>query len=212
MLNNDIIGNDRAGNGVTASNLVRVFSGEPADSPSRAVARYVRDIAARYVPAMKVDLVFRADRFARGGDHTPFHEKAFGAVRFTTAAEALDLQHTAGDNMAAASPGYTARVARVNAAAAASLALAPKPPVVVRRLPPPEAGGPERILPNLTRGKGRYDAVLRWTNPEPEADLAGYSVVFRSTTSAVLGARDFRRQRSGIRDQGLLHRRRSRAE
>jgi hypothetical protein len=178
VFNNDIIGNDRASNGVTRSNEVNLFSGDPMDSPSRALARYICEVGARYVPAMRVNLIFRADRFGRGGDHTPFHDVGYAAVRFTTAAEALELQHTTGDNMAAASPAYTARVARVNAAAMASLALAPKPPVVVRQAPV-QSG--RTAPPNLARGQSRYDAVLRWTNPEPESDLLGYAVVVRST-------------------------------
>jgi hypothetical protein len=130
---------------------------------------------------MRVVPVFRADRFARGGDHTPFHERGFAAIRLTTAAEALERQHTSLDDMGSASPGYTARVARVNAAALASLALAPSPPVTTRKLPPSEPGGTERIVPNLSRGKGRYDAVLRWTDTNPPAAVTHYAVLIRST-------------------------------
>src|SRR5262249_61866116 len=122
-------------------------------------------------------------RFGRGGVHTPFHEKGFPAVRSTWLVEALALQHTARDTFESASPAYTTRVARVNAAVAFSLALAPAAPVVTRKIPPREPGGQPTTGPNLSRGKGRFDAVLRWTNPSPEADLAGYAVVMRSTTA-----------------------------
>ena len=183
VLNNDIIGNDRAGNGIVMTHTVRVFSADPADSPSRSLARYIFDTAPRYVPSMRVDLVFRSDRFGRGGDHTPFNREGYAAVRFTTPAEALDLQHTEKDTFEAASPAYTARVAKVNAAALASLALAPKPPDVDRLVPARGPSRPAVLSPNLARGKSRYDAVLRWKNPDPEADLLGYAVVIRSTST-----------------------------
>jgi hypothetical protein len=89
-------------------------------------------VGERYVPAIKVDLIFRNDRFGRGGDHTPFNYEGYAAVRFTTPAENFANQHTDTDTFANTSPAYAARVTRVNAAALASLALAPKAPVVLR--------------------------------------------------------------------------------
>ena len=65
MLNNDIIGSDSSGDGRSANNRLRVFSEGPEDSPSRALARYTKEIAERYLPSMTVDLVFRRDRFGR---------------------------------------------------------------------------------------------------------------------------------------------------
>ena len=182
VLNNDIIGNDVGGDGQTANRLVNVFSDDPGDSPSRTLARYVKETAERYVPGMKANPVFRADRFGRGGDHTPFAASGFAAVRFTTPVENLQLQHSANDTLDKASPAYTAMVAKVNAAAAASLALAPSAPQVNRVV---TTAGPNqgRAQPNLGRGKSMYDATLRWTDPKPAADLAGYSVVMRNTTS-----------------------------
>jgi hypothetical protein len=85
VLNNDIIGTDVAGNGRSANNHVRLFSEGPEDSPSRALARYTKEIAERYFPSMIVDLVFRRDRFGRGGDHTSFNREGFAAVRLTHA-------------------------------------------------------------------------------------------------------------------------------
>ena len=155
------------------------------DSGSRAVARYVKEAAERYVPSMRVELVFRQDRFGRGGDHTPFHLNGFAAVRFTTAAENLGIQHTANDNFANASAGYATRVARVNGAALASLALAPRPPEVTRAGPQREsaAGGAAASLATLRRGGSRYDAVLTWKTEGVETDAASYAVVIRSTLS-----------------------------
>jgi Peptidase family M28 len=180
VLNNDIVGNDVTGLGKTNDSLVHVFSEDPDDSPSREVARYVRDTAQRYVPGIKADPVFRADRFSRGGDHTPFNTAGFAAVRFTTPAENLGAQHTAEDTFEKASPAYATEVARVNAAALANLALAPAAPDVMREIQTGANKG--RKTPNLARGKSRYDAVLRWKDAKPAEDLAGYAIVMRATT------------------------------
>src|SRR6185312_6887841 len=173
MLNNDVIGVALAGNGHAESGLVRVFSEEPADSPSRELARYVRDVAQRYVPAFKADPVFRQDRFARGGDHTPFNANGFAAVRFTSAAENLGIQHTANDTFEKSSPAYAAAVARVNGAVLANLAMAPSAPETTRVVQTGSSKG--RKTPTVTRGKSRYDAVLRWTDSK-SVDLAGYAI------------------------------------
>jgi hypothetical protein len=226
VLNNDIIGSDVSGNGASANGHLRVFSESPEDSPSRSLARYAKEIGERYMPSMTVDLIFRRDRFGRGGDHTSFVRDGFAAVRFTTPSENYANQHTATDTFANASVPYTTRVAKVNAAVLASLALAPKPPVVaaprgagfgrgqgaqgggtgaaanaggpggragaaaaaaVAGAPEDQTGrrGAAANRPGLARGKSGYDAALRWTNPNPEADLAGYAIVIRDTTSPV---------------------------
>jgi hypothetical protein len=182
VLNNDIVGCEMAGDGRAESRMVRVFSDDPADSPSRELARYVRGCAQRYVPGFAADAVFRADRFSRGGDHTPFNVNGFAGVRFTSVEENLDIQHTAKDTFDKSSAAYTTNVARVNAAAAASLALAPPTPLTVREVTTGALKG--RKVPNLARGKSRYDAVLRWKDLNPVEDLAGYAVVVRSTTEA----------------------------
>jgi len=176
VLNNDIIGNDVSGNGDSDNRRVLLFSEDPADSPSRQIARFVRSTAARYYPAMTVDMIFRHDRFGRGGDHTAFNEEGYPAVRFTTASENFANQHSATDRFTNASVRYTAKVIRINAAAAAALALAPKPPITK------SSGAATRRGPGVTRGSG-YDAVLRWEHPTPELDLAGFTVVVRSTTA-----------------------------
>jgi hypothetical protein len=182
VLNNDIIGSDISGNGRSSSNVLRVFSPEPDDGAARELARYMKTTAERYVPSMQVELVFRRDRFLRGGDHTPFLNAGFPAVRLTTASEYFDNQHSATDTFANTSPAYATRVARMNAAALASLALAPAPPVLNWAWSSgPNKGG---HVPMLTRGKSGYDAVLRWL-PNKEPDLAGYAVLIRSTTSPV---------------------------
>jgi len=181
VLNNDIVGNDDAGNGLKSSGVVRVFSDDPSDSVSRELARYIHRTAQLYVPGFKAELVYRNDRFSRGGDHSPFIANGYAAVRFTTAAENLPVQHTANDTFDRSSPPYTANVARINGAAIASLALAPSAPDVNREVTTGTNKG--RKLPNLSRGKGLSDAVLRWKDEHPSPDLAGYVITMRPTTA-----------------------------
>jgi hypothetical protein len=182
VLNNDIIGSDISGNGQSATGVLRLFAAGPEESPTRELGRYMKQIAERFVPSMQVQMVFRQDRFLRGGDHTPFLNQGFPAVRLTTASENYKNQHSTTDTFANTSVPYTTRVARMNAAVLASLALAPAPPVLNWTYSSgPNKGG---HVPLLTRGKSGYDAVLHWL-PNTEPDLAGYAVVIRSTTSPV---------------------------
>ncbi len=180
VLNNDVVGVAVAGDGHAENGLVHVFSEEPADSASRELARYIRETAQRYVPGFKAEPVFRQDRFSRGGDHSPFNANGFAAVRFTSAAENLGIQHTANDTFDKSSPDYATLVARVNGAALASLALAPSTPETTREVLTGAAKG--RRTPTVARGKSRYDAVLRWKDA-PGEDLAGYAIVIRSSTA-----------------------------
>jgi hypothetical protein len=170
VLNNDIVGGAVGGHGIADTSRVRVFSEGPEDSPSRQLARHIRRQAARYVPGHDVVLIARHDRFGRGGDHTPFNQRGFAGVRMTEARELYEHQHTVADTPEGVSAAYLARNARVNAAAAAVLALAPPVPSIVD----------ERGRPTLLRGKTGYDAELRWT-AVPGA--AGYRVFWRSAWS-----------------------------
>jgi acetylornithine deacetylase/succinyl-diaminopimelate desuccinylase-like protein len=180
VLNNDIIGTEVAGNGRSQPRVVRVFAEPPEDSPSRALLRYMKDLAERYVPNMKVSMIFRGDRFLRGGDHASFNSQGYTAVRITSASENYDYQHSVEDTFAHTSVPYAARVARMNAAVAASLALAPSAPNVTWTYHSGTNKGTR--TPMLTRGVSGYDAVLRWEKGD-EPDIAGYAVVIRSTTS-----------------------------
>ena len=193
VLNNDIIGSEVSGNGVIDNRRVLVLSEDPNDSPSRQIARFVKRIGERYYPEMNVDMIFRYDRFGRGGDHTSFNQEGYAAVRVTTPNENFANQHSPTDTFANTSPAYAAKVTRINAAAAAAMALAPRPPITARPAPagaPAEPADAEAVPtpraqptgPGLSRGGG-YDAVLRWEYPDPEPDLAGFIVVVRSTTS-----------------------------
>lgn len=180
VLNNDIIGSDRSGSGRIDNRRVSVFSEDPSDSPSREVARYIREIGQRYLPSMRVDLMFRADRFGRGGDHTPFNQEGFAAVRLSSPEENFANQHSVTDTFANTSVPYAANVIRVNAAIAASLAWAPKAPATTELI---ERNGRKTQTAMIGRGKTRYDAALRWKQETPEPDLAGFVVLVRSTTA-----------------------------
>jgi Zn-dependent M28 family amino/carboxypeptidase len=134
---NDIGGadDDTGGSGETGNRL-RVYSPEPADSPSRQLARYIKEAAQRYVPGLQIELILRSDRYKRGGDQIPFQQNGFTAVRLTSASENLISQHTAGDTPDRVSPAFTANVARVNGAAIAGLAvIAPDVAVKIRSVP-----------------------------------------------------------------------------
>ncbi len=179
VLNNDIVGSDASGDGRRENRRINVYSADPVDSRSRSLARLIKQTAERYLPGMDVNLVFRADRFARGGDHTPFDEAGYAAVRFTAPAENFHNQHSVTDTFANTSPAYATLVAKVNAAAAAELALGPAPPIVTRVPSTGEQAG--HVLPRIARGKSGYDAVLRWTPAEKDAPLAGYAILMRST-------------------------------
>ena len=181
VLNNDIIGSETSGNGRTGNSTVNVFGSDVTDSNSQQLARYARQIGERYLPSMKVNMIFMQDRLGRGGDHSPFQQEGYAAVRFSTPNEDYAHQHSATDLVEFVSVPYTARVARINAAVAASLALAPKPPVVTRVATTGALKG--QLVPRISRGKSRYDAQLQWKSDGPDSNLKGYSVVIRSTTA-----------------------------
>jgi len=194
MFTNDIIGSSVGGNGVHDPHTVRVFSeGVPSnetqpeattrrsvggenDSPSRQLARFIKEVGERYLPSMKVWMIYRRDRYGRGGDHQPFLERGYAAVRFTEPNEDYHHQHQNvriengiqyGDLPQFDDFRYIADLARVNAAALAMLASAPARPK------------------NVTMPSGlSNDTQLSW-DANAESDLAGYEIVWRDTTEAV---------------------------
>jgi hypothetical protein len=165
MMSNDIVGNSRGGNGVADAGSVRVYSVGPEDSTSRALARYIARTAAIYVPSHRVRLMAREDRFGRGSDHSSFNAAGFPAIVFRESNEDFARQHGAGDTPDGVDVPYLARNARVNAAAAASLALAP---------PAPSVAGRNR----LSRGPSGYDASLQW---EASPGAVAYRIYWRDT-------------------------------
>jgi hypothetical protein len=191
MFTNDIVGNTLGGNGVRDNARIRVFSeGVPSneteaeararqsvggenDSPSRQLARYIKEVAEAYLNNFEVTLVFRRDRYGRGGDHIPFLQRGYPAVRFTEPNEDFTRQHQRvreengikyGDVIEMVDFPYIAQVARVNAAAMASMALAP--------------ASPSGVVFKSSRQE--YNTVLTW-KPNAEPDVAGYRIVWRET-------------------------------
>jgi hypothetical protein len=191
VLNNDIVGGDK--NAEQDHSVVRVFSeGVPAaateqdirrirglggesDSISRQLARYIADVGRAYDAGVKPVLVFRLDRYLRGGDHYSFNQQGFAAVRFTEFREDFHHQHQNvrvengveyGDSLKFVDFDYVAHVARLNAATLASLAAAPAPPANVHLL--------TKDLEN--------DSTLTW-EASPGGLAAEYEVLWRATTS-----------------------------
>jgi hypothetical protein len=113
----------------------------------------VKRVAERYVPSHKVRLMARQDRFGRGGDNRAFDSAGFPAVVFRESRENFARQHGPNDTFEGVSPAYLAQNTRVNAAAAASLALAPPAPIVTN----------DRGQPTISRQPSGYDANLKWT-------------------------------------------------
>jgi hypothetical protein len=191
VLNNDIVGGDKSAE--QDHSVVRVFSeGVPAaaseqdlkrirglggesDSGSRQLARYIADVGRTYDSGVKPLLVFRLDRYLRGGDHYSFNQEGFSAVRFTEFREDFHHQHQNvrtengieyGDTLKFVDYDYVARVARLNAATLASLAAAPAPPANVHL---------------LTKGL-ENDSTLTW-DASPGGLASAYEVLWRATTS-----------------------------
>ncbi len=186
--NNDIMGASLGHDGERAPSDVRLFSealpygakpslvnatGTENDAPSRELARAAKELGEAYVPSMHVDLIYRADRFLRGGDQESFAAQDFPAIRYVEAHENFDHQHQTvrverglqyGDLLPYVDFDYVARVTRLNVAAIADLALAPAAPAV-----------------KLDARKLGYDSTLLWT-AVPGA--ASYEVVWRQTDEA----------------------------
>lgn len=160
-----------------AETLARIRAeGAESDSPSRQLARFVAYVAGREETRIRPSLVFRQDRFLRGGDHAAFNEAGFGAVRFTVPGEDYSRQHANvtekdgkpyGDVSAFVDGEYLADVTRLNLATLIHMANAPTPPSNAR----------------LITAELSTDTLLRW-DASPEPDTAGYEVVYRATTDA----------------------------
>ena len=191
VLNNDMLGNVHGNDGVTDRRTFRIFSeptpvtetederrarrafGGEVDGPSRQLARYVDRVAREYVDGADPMMVYRLDRFGRGGHHRPFNDAGFPAVRIMEAHEHSRRQHQDvrteagieyGDVIEAVDFEYASRLTAVNVATLASLAWAPPAPTGVE-----------------VSGAGTGSTTLAWQPVESKA-LAGYSVYWRLTT------------------------------
>ena len=151
---------------------IRAIGGEN-DSPSRQLARYILEVGHAYSPGIKPMLVFRPDRYLRGGDHSAFNAQGYAAVRFTEYRENFNHQHQNlrtengveyGDLLRFVDFDYVARVARLNALTLAALAAAPAAPGEVK----------------MVAAKLDNDSTLKW-RPSPGA--SGYEVLWRATTA-----------------------------
>lgn len=197
MLNNDIVGNSHGMETDLKDNRsVRIFSegvptvdsrnekniaslialGGENDSPSRELSRYIKETGERYVDQLDVKLIYRRDRYLRGGDHTPFQQEGFTAVRITEMNEDYIRQHQTirtengvsyGDLPDYVDFNYIQKVARMNLSVLANLASAPAEPQNV--------GMVTSGLTNRTQ--------LKWDAPASGKKPAGYYVLMRETTS-----------------------------
>lgn len=194
VLNNDMIGNTRGIGGQSDNGTVRVFSdalrqteteaearqrratGGEVDGPNRNLARYVDRIADQYIPNLDVMMVYRLDRFGRGGDHRAFNDAGFPGVRIVETLEHYDRQHqdlrtengiAYGDVIKAMDFPYAAKVTALNVVSLAALSLAPPPPAGV-----------------TISGAVSPDTILKWTRPSAAQapNLAGFRIHWRLTT------------------------------
>jgi Zn-dependent M28 family amino/carboxypeptidase len=193
VLNNDMIGNIEGIDGVIDNTTVRVFSdavppteteeerrrrrftGGEVDGVSRQLARTIDAVAERYFPTLDVMLVYRLDRFGRGGHHTPFADQGFPAVRVMETHESYNRQHqdlrvedgiAYGDVIEGVNFPYAAKITALDAAVLASLAWAPAAPETVE-----------------IHGAVQPAARLTWQPPRTGVPVAGYRVWWRLTDS-----------------------------
>lgn len=195
VLNNDMIGNIQGINGVINNTTARVFSegtraveterearirrftGGEVDSPSRNLARYVDKMADLYIRNLDVMMIYRLDRFGRGGHHRPFNDAGFPGVRIMETNEDYNHQHQDlrtedgvkyGDVLSEVEFDYAAKLTGLNAVVMAGMSWAPSPPAEVE-----------------IEGAVRPSTTLKWKalDPEENPQLAGYKIYWRLTDS-----------------------------
>nr|WP_156812135.1 M28 family metallopeptidase [Idiomarina xiamenensis] len=192
VLNNDMIGNIEGINGVIDNTTVRVFAegtrvtetadearkrrftGGEVDSPSRNLARYIDWMADRYVANLDAMVIYRLDRFGRGGHHRPFNDLGYPGVRIMETNENYNRQHqdlrtengiNYGDTIDGVNFDYAAKLTALNAVTLASMAWAPNPPANVD-----------------IKGAVSADTTLSWDIGNGNSDdVAGYKVYWRAT-------------------------------
>lgn len=193
VLNNDMIGNIEGINGVINNTTARIFAegtrqtetpeearlrrftGGEVDSPSRNLARYIDRMADRYIPNLDTMVIYRLDRFRRGGHHRPFNDLGYPGVRIMETNEHYDRQHqdlrtengiVYGDTLDGVNFEYAAKLTALNAVSLAGMAWAPTPPAKV------EIKG--AVQPSTTLS---WQAADKIQNP----NLAGYKIYWRYT-------------------------------
>ena len=194
VLNNDMIGNTEGITGIKDNLSFRIFSepvpvdlneqqkiwhrfyGGEVDGPSRQLARYVHALTRKYLPELQPKLIYRLDRFGRGGHHRPFNDAGFAGIRIMETHEHYDRQHQDirtengreyGDVIEYVDFDYAAKLTAVNILTLASIAHSPLPPKQV-----------------MIGGAVSPSTKLQWTITESK-DLAGYKIYWRETTSPV---------------------------
>jgi len=193
VLNNDMIGNIAGINGIIDNHSARIFSegvraaeteeeatlryrtGGEVDSASRNLARYVQRVGEQYVPNLDLTMIYRLDRFGRGGHHRPFNKAGFAGIRIMETNEHYDRQHQDlrnedgrhfGDTLEFVNFDFAAKLTSLNAVALAAMAWAPAPPAQVQ-----------------IEGMVSADTTLSWEMGD-DPQLAGYRVYWRPTTAA----------------------------
>ncbi|UNY97639.1 M28 family metallopeptidase [Zhouia spongiae] len=193
VLNNDMIGNIEGIDGVIDNRTFRVFSepvppaetekernmrrfyGGEIDGISRQLARYIYKTTQKYMPEMNPMMVYRLDRFGRGGHHRPFNDLGFAGVRIMEAHENYNRQHQDirtengiqyGDVIEGVHFNYVKKLTAVNAINLASIAWAPPAPIEV-----------------LIGGIVEPSVKLKWSQPSDNKDILGYKIYWRDTTS-----------------------------
>jgi Zn-dependent M28 family amino/carboxypeptidase len=180
VLNNDIVGNSANVDGYKSKNEVRVFSDPGAETQSRELARFVEWQVRQDMRDFRVKLVYRNDRFGRGGDHTPFMQQGFNAVRFCEVWEDFTRQHNGDDLPEYVDPEYMRRVAQANLSAMAALANAKPAPTRVRVNR--RQGSDTTITWNATEGTEyvvywRNSASPTWEGTMPVGNAGQYTAI-----------------------------------
>ncbi|MEO1096650.1 MAG: M28 family peptidase [Bacteroidota bacterium] len=192
VLNNDMIGNIEGVDGVIDNRSFRIFSeptpvteeerarrmrrfyGGEVDGVSRQLARYVHKQTTTYMPEMNPTLIYRLDRFGRGGHHRPFNDEGFAGIRIMETHENYTRQHqdlrtengiAYGDVLSGVNFEYAKKLTAVNAISLAGIAWAPLPPQNV-----------------LIGGAVQPSTTLKWDKSD-DLNLAGYRIYWRETTS-----------------------------
>jgi len=193
VLNNDMIGNIQGINGVINNTTARIFAegtrqtetadeartrrftGGEVDSPTRNLARYIDVMADRYIPNLDTMMIYRLDRFGRGGHHRPFNDLGYPAVRIMETNENYNRQHQDlrtengikyGDTLDGVNFDYAAKLTALNAVSLAGMAWAPNPPSQVK-----------------ISGAVQPSTTLQWNVADDNNKdiIAGYKIYWRLT-------------------------------